>query len=349
MLTKAEGFRMTINHQVLLASRPAGPPVEENFEVVKTHLRPIAEGEVLIQNLYISLDAGFRNWMKEGSGDNILPAMEVGAPVMGVTLGRVIESKNSGLPLGTKLMIRVSWEEYSITNGVDHWFVHLPDGIDAPLSYYLGILGDTGLSAYFGLVDVGKLSQGETLLVSGAGGAVGSVAGQLGKIFGARSVGIAGSDEKCQRLIDELGYDAAVNYRDAEDLSTAINDACPGGVDVYFDNIGGPLLEAAINNINEKARIILCGAINDYHSDIPTPGPNNLFNLSKNVATMTGLMCHHQTDRYDEARRQLMSWIQSRELRSIEYMSDGIERVGPAFCEMFQGKNFGKTVVRLAG
>ena len=339
---------MKVNRQVLLESRPVGTPVEHNFRVIENPIRQIADGEVLIQNLYISLDAGFRNWMKEGSGDHILPAMEIGEPVMGLTLGRVVESKNPKLPLGDLLMIRVSWEEYSISNGIDEWYVKLPEGIDAPLSYYLGILGDTGLSAYFGLTDVGKLQLGETLLVSGAGGAVGSVAGQIGKIFGARSVGIAGSDEKCQRLMDELGYDAAVNYRDTKDLSAAIGKACPNGVDVYFDNIGGPLLEAAINNINEKARIILCGAITDYHLDEPAPGPNNLFNLSKNVATMTGLMCHHQKDRYDEARHQIMDWIESGQLRSIEYMSDGIHRVGPAFCDMFQGKNFGKTIVKLA-
>ncbi len=335
---------MKVNRQVLLESRPVGTPIEHNFKVIENPIRQIADGEVLIQNLYISLDAGFRNWMKEGSGDHILPAMEIGEPVMGLTLGRVVESKNPKLPIDDLLMIRVSWEEYSISNGIDEWYVKLPEGIDAPLSYYLGILGDTGLSAYFGLTDVGKLQPGETLLVSGAGGAVGSVAGQIGKIFGARSVGIAGSDEKCQRLMDELGYDAAVNYRDTEDLSAAIGEACPNGVDVYFDNIGGPLLEAAINNINEKARIILCGAITDYHLDEPAPGPNNLFNLYKNVATMTGLMCHHQKDRYDEARHQIMDWIESGQLRSIEYLAEGSHCVGPSFWEIFQGKNFGKPV-----
>lgn len=339
---------MTINHRVILASRPDGPPVEANFAVDPVPLRGIGDGEVLIQNLYVSLDAGFRNWMNEGSGDHILPAMELGAPVMGLTLGRVIESKNPAFAVADLLMSRIAWEEYSITDGSQHWLVNLPAGIDAPPSYHLGILGDTGMSAYFGLTDIGKLKPGETLLVSGAGGAVGSTAGQIGKLQGARVVGIAGSDTKCQRLIDELGYDAAVNYRGTTELSAAISATCPQGVDVYFDNIGGPLLQAAIDNINERARLILCGAISDYHTNQAAPGPNNLFQLVTNQATMSGLMCHHQIDRYDEARNQLMAWVASGQLRNIEYMSRGIERVGPAFCEMFQGKNFGKTVVQLA-
>ncbi|MDE0841224.1 MAG: NADP-dependent oxidoreductase [Porticoccaceae bacterium] len=339
---------MIVNHRVILASRPDGPPIDSNFSVEPVSLRTIATGEVLIQNLYVSLDAGFRNWMNEGSGDHILPAMELGAPVMGLTLGRVIESKNPAFAVSDLLMSRIAWEEYSITDGTQHWLVNLPTDIDAPHSYHLGILGDTGMSAYFGLTDIGKLIPGETLLVSGAGGAVGSVAGQVGKIYGARVVGIAGSDTKCQRLVDELGYDAAVNYRAAGNLSAAIADACPQGVDVYFDNIGGPLLQAAIDNINEKARLILCGAISDYHANEAAPGPNNLFQLVTKQATMSGLMCHYQLDRYDEARNQLMAWVNGGQLRNIEYMSTGIERVGPAFCDMFQGKNFGKTVVKLA-
>ena len=209
---------MTMNHRVILASRPDGPPVEANFAVDPEPLRAIGDGEVLIQNLYVSLDAGFRNWMNEGSGDHILPAMELGAPVMGLTLGRVVESKNPAFAVADLLMSRIAWEEYSITDGSQHWLVNLPAGIDAPPSYHLGILGDTGMSAYFGLTDIGKLKPSETLLVSGAGGAVGSIAGQIGKLQGARVVGIAGSDAKCQRLIDELGYDAAVNYRGTTEL-----------------------------------------------------------------------------------------------------------------------------------
>ena len=338
------------NQQILLSSRPEGPPVEDNFRLVATPLRPIKAREILIQNLYISLDAGFRNWMNEGSGDNILPAMPLQAPVMGLTLGKVLESRNTKFRAGDLLMGRFAWEKYSITTGADSndFIVKLPENSSSPLSYHLGVLGDTGMSAYFGLMDIGKPQPGETLLVSGAGGAVGTVAGQIGKIFGARTVGTAGSNEKCRRLRHELGYDASVNYRTAGNLSAAIAAACPGGIDIYFDNIGGPLLEAALDNLAEGARIVMCGAISSYHSTTPEPGPANLFEIVTKQATMRGIMCHAQVERYDEARAQLAAWLDSGKLKSIEYRFEGIENTPTAFCDMFRGKNFGKTLVSLA-
>ena len=339
---------MKVNRQVLLESRPVGTPVEQNFRVIENPIRQIADGEVLIQNLYISLDAGFRNWMKEGSGDHILPAMEIGEPVMGLTLGRVVESKNPKLPLGDLLMIRVSWEEYSISNGIDEWYVKLPEGIDAPLSYYLGILGDTGLSAYFGLTDVGKLQLGETLLVSGAGGAVGSVAGQIGKIFGARSVGIAGSDQKCQRLMDELGYDAAVNYRDTEDLSAAIGEACPNGVDVYFDNTGGMILGSALFRMNVAGRIACCGVVSQYDTDTPEPGPKGVPGLLVNKRiTMQGFLLFDYEARYAEARNEIYAWLTSGKMTSLQDEVSGLAAAPEAFVDLLSGGNVGTRIVRL--
>jgi NADPH-dependent curcumin reductase CurA len=335
-----------INKQVVLASRPDGAPREENFRLVETPLRPIEDGEFLVQNLYISLDAGFRNWMNEGSGDNVLPAMELGAPVMGLTLARVLESRRPDFKPGNLLMARLAWEQYTICDASD-FMARLPDELPMPYSYYLGILGDTGMSAYFGLTDIGKPQPGETVLISAAGGAVGSVAGQIAKLMGARTVGIVGSDEKCRRLVAELGYDQAINRRCEEGLESAIARACPNGVDVYFDSIGGSMLEAALANLAEGARVVLCGAITAYGVTEPVPGPSNLFELVTKQASMQGFMCHFKDDRYDEARQQLTEWLQSGRIKAVEYKLEGIENTARAFCHMFEGKNFGKTVVKV--
>jgi len=336
----------TINRQIVLASRPQGVPREENFRLVESPLRALREGQFLVRNLYISLDAGFRNWMNEGSGDNVLPAMELDAPVMGLTLGRVLESRRPDMNPGDLLIVRLAWEEYTICDGRE-WMSRLPSDPQFPLSYYLGILGDTGLSAYFGLTDIGKPQPGESVLVSAAGGAVGSVVGQIAKLKGARTVGIAGSDEKCRRLVEELGYDQAINRRSPGGLDRAITRACPDGIDVYFDSIGGSMLETALAHLAMGARIVLCGAIASYGVTEALPGPRNLFELVTKEAKMEGFMCHFKHDRYDEARGQLGEWLRTGQLKSIEYMLEGIENTARAFCEMFAGKNFGKTVVRV--
>ena len=336
-----------INRQIVLASRPQGLPREENFREVHTPLRALEEGEFLVRNLFISLDAGFRNWMNEGSGDNILPAMPLDAAVMGLTLGEVVESRHAAYSVGDVLMARLAWEEYSITDGAD-FDNPLSGDLASPLSLYLGMLGDTGLSAYFGLMDIGKPKEGETVLVSAAGGAVGSVAGQIAKILGARVVGITSSDDKCQHIIDDLGYDAAINRRASGALADNIRSACPAGVDVYFDSIGGSMLEAALENINAGARVVLCGAISTYGTESPPPGPNNLFQLVTKQALMQGFMCHFNLERYDEARTQLIEWMNAGKLRNVEYMLDGIENTATAFCQMFRGENYGKTIIKLA-
>lgn len=334
-----------MNNQVLLASRPEGRPVVENFRVQAAPMPVVAEGEFLLENRYVSLDAGFRNWMNADSGDDVLPAMGLNAPVMGLTLGKVVETRNPQYPLGEWLMARTSWEEYSLGDG-SGFVSRLPEPRDCPLAHYLGVLGDTGLSAYFGLLDIGRPQPGETVLVSAAAGAVGNVVGQLARIKGARAVGIAGSAEKCARLVSELGYSAAVNYRSA-DVAGEIAAACPDGVDVYFDNVGGPLLEAVLNQISVGARIVLCGAITAYNATEPLPGPSNLFQLTARQALMQGFMTHLQEHRYAEARAELTGWLRSGELINVEYRRHGIGEVGRAFCDLFAGNNFGKTLVQL--
>jgi NADPH-dependent curcumin reductase CurA len=330
---------------VVLAARPRGAPRESDFRVELRERPPLREGELRTRNLFVSLDAGFRNWMDEGSGDNVLPAMALGAPVMGLVLGRVVESRHPAHRVGELLMARLAWEEESITSGGD-FLVGVPDDGKHPPSWYLGVLGDTGLSAYFGLVDHGAVARGETVLVSAAGGAVGSIAVQLARILGARAVGIASGAEKCARLVGELRCDAAVD-RLAPDLDAEIARACPSGVDVYFDNVGGPLLEAALAHINVGARILLCGAVAAYNAESPLPGPRNLFQLVTKQARMVGFMTHLLVDRYPEGRAALARWIASGELRVPEYVLHGIESVPRAFCDLFRGANFGKTVVAL--
>ena len=329
---------------VVLARRPNGAPAPEDFAVVTNAMRPAKDGEVVLQNLYVSLDAGFRHWMDEGSTDHILPEMPIGAPVMGLTLGRVVESRHPEFQVGELLMARLAWEEYSITDATD-FFVRVPTDVDCPLSWHLGILGDTGMSAYFGLAEIARPAPGETVVISAAGGAVGSVAGPIAKVFGARTVGIAGGADKCRRLVDELGYDAAVDRHG--DVDAQLATACPDGIDVYFDNVSGPLLGNVLARITPGARIVLCGAVATYNETSPLPGPSNLFQLVTNHARMEGFMTHFNHDRYPEARRQLLTWIAEGRLKSTEYMLNGIENVGIAFCDLFAGRNVGKTIVRL--
>lgn len=335
-----------INRHIVLARRPDGYPRNDDFKLTESALRPLRTGEFLAKNYYVSLDAGFRNWMNESSGDNVLPALPIDEPVMGLTLSKVLESNNREYSPGTTLMARFAWEEYSISSGGD-FIVRLPSTLDFPSSYYMGILGDTGMTAYFGLVDIGKPAADETVLISAAGGAVGSVAGQIAKILGGRAVGISSTEEKCRRLVEELGYEAAVNRRSAAGIQAAIAEVCPDGVDVYFDSVGGETLQAALTNLAPGGRIVMCGAITHYNADEPMAGPNNMFDIVTKEITVQGFLTHHRVDRYPEARSQLEEWLDSGLLTNIEYRLQGIENVGVAFCDMFSGKNFGKTVVQL--
>ena len=331
------------NTQVLLARRPNGAPIAEDFEVRSQPVAPIAAGEALIENHYVSLDAGFRNWMDEDAGDDVLPAMAIGAPVMGLTVGRVIDSQHPTLEKGQLVMGRLAWEAYSIAK--DDFLIVLEES-DVPLHYHLGILGDTGMSAYFGLKDIGQPTAQDTVVISAAGGAVGYAAGQIAKIMGAkRVIGVTSSPAKGERLVAELGYDGFISHR-SETLHEDIESACPEGIDVYFDNVGGPLLEVILEHINDGARIPFCGAVADYARLAPQ-GPSNLFQLVTHSAKLEGFMTHLQVERYPEARQQLLSWISQGQLKSVAAEYEGVENCGVAFANLFAGVNFGKSVVRV--
>ena len=330
------------NTSVVLARRPQGNPRPEDFRLDTGELPPLRDGQLLIRNHFVSLDAGFRKWMDAGSGDNVLPAMALGRPVMGLPLGRVVESKHADFAEGDWLMARLACQQYSVTDPSD-FLSRLPNPLPGEPSHYLGVLGDTGLSAYFGLRDVGKPKPGETVLVSAAAGAVGSIAGQIAGIMGARTIGIVSGAEKCTRIVTELGYNAAIDRR--ADVASQLAAVCPDGVDVYFDNVGGPLLETVLDHINENARIVLCGAIASYGQRLR--GPANLFALVTKQASMAGFLTHLRHSEYDAARATLNDWLQAGKLRAPEYRLHGIEQVGQAFCDLFAGRNFGKTVVDL--
>ncbi|NDG93360.1 MAG: NADP-dependent oxidoreductase [Gammaproteobacteria bacterium] len=309
-------------------------------------LQPRTEGltgEALIENHYVSLDAGFRNWMDEDAGDDVLPAMAIGAPVMGLTVGRVIDSQHPTLEKGQLVMGRLAWEAYSVAK--DDFLIVLEES-DVPLHYHLGILGDTGMSAYFGLKDIGQPTAQDTVVISAAGGAVGYVAGQIAKIMGAkRVIGVTSSPAKGERLVAELGYDGFISHR-SETLHDDIKSSCPEGIDVYFDNVGGPLLEVILEHINDGARIPFCGAVADYARLAPQ-GPSNLFQLVTHSAKLEGFMTHLQVERYPEAREQLLSWISQGQLKSVVQEYEGVENCGVAFANLFAGINFGKSVVRV--
>ena len=333
------------NTQVLLKRRPQGVPVAEDFEAVTTTLVGPREGEALIKNEYISMDAGFRNWMDEDAGDAVLPAMALGQPVMGLTVGVVAESRHPSLKEGDLVMGRLAWEQYSLA-GDDFLVVLDHQDRITPKHYHLGILGDTGMSAYFGLTDIGRPQPGETVVISAAGGAVGYVAGQIARLMGAgRVVGLTGNDAKGERLKSELGYDAFINYR-ATDLDQQFSIACPDGIDVYFDNVGGPLLETVLNHVNVGARIPFCGAVADYNTKQPQ-GPSNLFQIVTNSVRLQGFMTHLQLERYPEARGQLSAWMEKGQIKSLTHEYDGVEQCGVAFADLFAGKNFGKTLVKV--
>ncbi|MBT4491798.1 MAG: NADP-dependent oxidoreductase [Gammaproteobacteria bacterium] len=334
-----------INTQVLLARRPQGKPVAEDFRVVENEVRPIREGEALMENQFISLDAGFRNWMDEGAGDDVLPAMALEEPVMGLVAGKVLESNRDDMRVGEVLVGRLFWETYSIA-GPGDLLTPIQEKYKLSANLFLGVMGDTGLSAYFGLIRVGNLKPGETLLVSAAGGAVGNAAGQIGKALGAgRVVGFAGSDDKCRWLENEVGYDATINYK-AGDVDAAIARACPDGVDVYFDNVGGDLLEPVLNHINYQARIPFCGAVADYTATEGS-GPSNLFRLVADCGRLEGFMTHYWMDDYEAARDVLAGWLSDGSLKNYEARYQGVEKCGQAFEDLFEGGNFGKAIVEV--
>jgi NADPH-dependent curcumin reductase CurA len=330
----------SVNRQVLLVSRPAAEPGEDNFTLVEAPVPEPAEGQFLRRTIYLSLDPYMRGRMS-AKASYAQPA-ELGQVMTGGTVSEVVRSRHPDFREGELVLSHDGWQEYAAG---DAQRVRKIDPGVAPISYFLGLLGMPGMTAYFALLDVGRPRPGETVFVSAASGAVGSVAGQIAKIKGCRAVGIAGGDDKCTFVVRELGFDACINRR-SEDLDEALSRTCPSGIDVYFDNVAGPILEAVLRHINLGARIPLVGLISQYNAATPPPGPNLLPLLIKR-ALIRGFLVSDYEDRRDEFLRDVSAWLKAGRLKYREDVVQGLENAPRAFLRLFRGENFGKLLVQL--
>ena len=331
---------MTRNRQWRLARRPDGPVRDEHFELVEAATPEPDEGEALVRVRYLSMDPTIRGWLQH---DTYLPKIAEGAVVRGLGVGEVVASRSDRYAVGDLVSGLTGWQEYTLAGtGRDRLDV-LPPGSDPVTA--LGLFGATGLAAYFGLLDVGRPGPGDTVLVSGAAGATGSVAGQIAKLRDCRVVGTAGSDRKCALVVEEYGFDACINHR-TEDLRARVRETCPDGVDVCFDNVGGEFLEAALGNLALHARVVLCGAISQYDG-APPRGPRNYTQLVLRRARMEGFLVFDYADRYAEAIADLGRWAAEGRVRQRVDVVEGFAQVPAAFQRLFTGGHLGKNVVAL--
>ena len=329
------------NTQIKLAARPIGEPKRSDWDISTVDVPTPNDGEVLVKTIYISLDPAMRGWMNDAK--SYIRPVRIGEVMRAGTVGVVLESKSDKFKSGDFVMASLGVQQYGISEAKNLQKVN-PNL--APLQTYLSTLGMPGMTAYFGLLEVGKPQAGETVLVSGAAGAVGSVVGQVAKIKGCRVVGIAGGKEKCDYLVNELGFDAAIDYK-TENVQKAIKATCPNGVDVYFDNVGGDILDAALARINMKARIVICGAISQYNNTTPVKGPSNYLSLLVNRATMTGIVVFDYQDRYMEGAMQMGQWIAEGKLKTKEHIEQGIENFPEVLMQLFTGNKMGKLILQV--
>lgn len=333
----------TVNRQFKLAARPAGAVKATDWNRTEEAVRAPAEGEVVIQNLYLSLDPAMRGWMNESKASYI-PPVGINEVMRAIAVGKVTASNNPKFAVGDHVTGLLGVQDFAYSSGQGLTKV---DPKLAPLPLYLGTLGMPGLTAYFGLLEVGQPKAGDTVVVSGAAGAVGSVVGQIAKIKGARVVGIAGGADKCRYLVEELGFDAAIDYK-TENVAEALKTHCPDGVNVYFDNVGGDILDAVLTRLARGARIVICGAISQYNNTTPVKGPANYLSLLVQRATMTGIVVSDYYDRAAEAAMVMAGWIQSGKLKTREDIVDGLDNFPKAFDMLFTGANNGKLVLKVA-
>ncbi|MEH6771223.1 NADP-dependent oxidoreductase [Maribacter arcticus] len=327
---------------IILKQRPVGTPNLVDFELKQLDKElNISEGEILLKSTYISVDPYLRGRMSEAK--SYIPPFEIGQPMSSGVVAEVIASNNYNYKKGNFVAGILPWKTQQISNGEG---LQKVDKEKAPLSAYLGILGMTGLTAFLGLHEIGKPKKGETLVVSGAAGAVGSVVGQIGKILGLNVIGIAGSDEKVNMLTSELGFDHGINYKTTKDMKSAIQKAAPNGVDIYFDNVGGPISDAVLFSINRFARMVICGAISVYNNtELPTGLSVQPF-LVKNSALMQGFIVSNYADKFPEAMKHLATWLGEGKLTYKETIVEGFENTPQAFLDMMAGKNKGKMIVK---
>jgi NADPH-dependent curcumin reductase len=330
---------MSENRAWRLASRPVGLPSSKNWDLTSDPVAELGEGQVQVEVQYISLDPAMRGWLNDTR--SYVPPVGIGEVMRAGGAGRVVASNDSRYSEGDQVVGMLGVQEQAV---VDAKGLSKADTQLAPLEKWLSVLGMTGMTAYFGLLDIGRPEPGQTVVVSAAAGAVGSIVGQIAKLQGARAVGIAGGPEKCARLTGEYGYDAAIDYK-SEDVPRALRAACPDGIDVYFDNVGGEILDAALAQLAFRARVVICGAISQYNETGPMRGPANYMSLLVNNASMTGYVVFHYASRYAEAARQLGEWYAAGKLVSREDVVHGLDRFPDALLKLFEGTNDGKLVL----
>jgi NADPH-dependent curcumin reductase CurA len=327
--------------QFVLASRPIGLPSSQNFRLEKISLGELKENEVLLKSWYISVDPYMRGRMN--SIKSYAASFEVDQPIRGGIVAKVIESKSKSILVGEVVVGMLPWATYSIEKAEN---LRKIDIQKVPPGYYLGVLGMPGFTAYFGMMEIGKPKKGETVVVSGAAGAVGIVAGQIAKIQGSRVIGIAGSDEKCKLLKEQFGYHETINYKTSKSIRKELAALCPEGVDVYFDNVGGEITEAVVANLDFHARIALCGQISQYNNTKPSVGYSILPHLLTRSVMLQGFIVSNYSDRFGEALKQLTQWVNDGALKYTETVIDGFDKLPDAFLGLFSGKNQGKMLVK---
>jgi leukotriene B4 12-hydroxydehydrogenase/15-oxo-prostaglandin 13-reductase len=334
---------MATNRQITLAARPTGLPKETDFHLVESPVPSPWVGQFLVRSVYLSLDPYMRGRMNDRP--SYAPPVKLGEVMVGGVVGKVVQSKHASFPEGTIVEGRFGWQEYAVSDGKD---VRVIDPTIAPISTALGLLGMPGFTAYFGLLDICHPKPGETVLVSSAAGAVGSVVGQIAKLKGCRVIGVAGSDEKINYVTKELGFDAAFNYKKVVDYVKTLKEMCPDGIDVYFDNVGGPLTDAVFLTMNVGARIAVCGQISQYNLEKSEMGPRLLWHFIVKRAKVQGFLVFDFAARYQEALQQLADWLRAGKLKYRETVARGIENAPSAFIGMLKGQNVGKQLVQVS-
>ena len=331
------------NHQFRLAARPVGSPKASDWKFTEEPVRDPVDGEVLVRILYISLDPAMRGWMNDSK--SYIAPVGIGEVMRAGAVGRVTSSRNPKFAVGDSVLGMLGVQEYALSDGTG--LTRIDPGI-APIPVFLSVLGMPGMTAYFGLLEIGKPQPGETVVVSGAAGAVGAVVGQIAKIKGCRVVGIAGGAAKCEYLCNVLGFDAAIDYK-SEDVKAGLGRACPKGIDVFFDNVGGDTLDAALSRLALHARVVICGGISQYNSTGPVKGPANYLSLLVNRASMTGMVVFDYADRYAEGGREMAGWMLEGKLKSREQVQKGgIAAFPDTLLMLFRGENTGKLVLEIA-
>ena len=340
-----------VNRQIRLIARPKGLPQPGDFETTTEPVPAIDDGQVLVRHLYLALDPAIRNWMDDYN-DSYIPPIQLGDVVTSIAIGQVVESKHPDFSPGDLTWHIGGWEEYRVV-GIEgmrqvRGITLLDPDPDIELSNYLSICGTTGLTSLFGMLDVGKPGIGETVLVSGAAGAVGSVAGQIAKnIRQCRVVGIAGGREKCEWIVNDCGFDAAIDYKSVDDMRAAIAEASPDGVDVFFDNVGGEILDAALMNLNFAARVVMCGSISNYGDGVDSSGPKNLWQLLVKNASLAGFTVAYYGERWDEGTKLLARWRKAGFIQYREEVVEGLDYTLETFQRLFTGQNKGRLLMKI--